>query len=164
MLIAMAFLSIPLVRHRYGATATASAEAELSRQGIPTAVLKDNKLSFDASGHETAVPAAIALVMVILAVLNLAGHQWGQTLSWIFQSIVLAGNLVILYSQLTAAKSVRKAFERKGDPTLLRVDVRALLEAAENGFPRWVFPILQNARHAVVIAGSVLVLVAMSIA
>lgn len=161
LLIALAFLSIPLVRHRYGADAKAAAEAELRRQGVPVQVLADNKLSFDASGHETAVPATVALVMTALAVLNLTGNAWGETLSWVFQPIVLLGNLAILYSNLTAAKSVKAAFERKGDPMLQRIDVRALLKAAEDGFPTWVMPILQNIRHAVVMGGSILILVAL---
>jgi hypothetical protein len=163
LLIALAFLSIPLVRHRYGASAKVNAEAELERQGVPIAVLEENKLSFDASGHETIVPALVALVMTTLAVLNLSENHWGQALSWVFQPIVLCGNFLILYSQLTAAKSVKAAFARKGDPMLQRIDVRALLKAAENGFPTWVMPILQNIRHTVVIAGSVLVLTVMII-
>jgi hypothetical protein len=163
-LVALAFLSIPFVRHRYGAASKAAAEAELVRQDIPVTVLADNNLKFDASGHETAVPATVAAIMVVLAGLNLAGSHWGQVLTWIFQSIVLAGNCLILYSQLTAAKSVRAAFKRKGDPMLARVDVPALLTAAESAFPRWVMPILQNIRHTVVFAGSILALVATIIA
>ncbi|MGW0810457.1 hypothetical protein [Nonomuraea sp. NPDC002799] len=164
LLIALAFLSIPLIRHRYGAQAKATAEAELRRQGVPTTVLAENKLSFDAGGHETAVPATVALVMAVLAVLNLAGNDWGQTLSWVFQPIVLIGNVLILHSQLTAVKSVETAFARKGDPMLQRIDVRAMLKAAEQGFPTWVMPVLQNIRHAVVFGGSVLVLVALIVA
>jgi len=164
LLIALAFVSIPLVRHRYGATATANAHAELRRQGVPVTVLADNKMNFDASGHETAAPVAVAAVMTTLAVLNLAANPWGQTLTLIFQSIVLAGNFLILYSQVTAAKSVAAAFARKDDPMLHRIDVKALLKAAESGFPTWVMPILQNIRHTVVIAGSVLVLVLAALA
>ena len=163
LLIALAFLSIPLVRHRYGGRAKAAAEGELQRQGVPVTVLAENKLSFDASGHETIVPATVALVMTALAVLNLAGNHWGQVLTWVFQPIVLVGNFLILYSQLTAAKSVRTAFERKGDPMLLRIDVRAMLKAAESAFPTWVMPGLQNVRHTLVIAGSVLILAALII-
>lgn len=138
LLIALAFVSIPLVRHRYGAGAKATAEAELERQGVPTAVLAENKISFDVSGHETAVPVIIAVVMTALAVLNFSGSSLGQLLTWIFQSIVLVGNGVILYSNLTAVESVRAAFAKKGDPVLQRVDVRARLKAAESGFPTWV--------------------------
>ncbi|WP_069165443.1 hypothetical protein [Nocardia altamirensis] len=161
LLIALAFVSIPLVRHRYGAAAKAAAEAELTRQGVRTSVLAENNMRFDAGGHETVVPVAVALVMTVLAVLNLAGNPWGATLSWIFQTIVLLGNVVILYSNLTAVKSVQAAFRRKSDPELHRIDVRALLTAAEGAFPRWVMPYLQNARHAIVFGSSLLVLIAL---
>ncbi|GGP07940.1 hypothetical protein LDL08_21240 [Nonomuraea glycinis] len=163
-LIALAFVSIPLVRHRYGSDAKRNAEAELTRQGVPVTVLAENKLSFDAGGHETAAPVTVAVVMTILAALNLLGEPWGQVLTWIFQPIVLLGNALILYSQLTAVRSVESAFARKGDPTLQRIDVTALLKAAESGFPRWVLPTLQNIRHTVVFAGSALALTAAIIA
>ncbi|WP_214327034.1 hypothetical protein [Nonomuraea sediminis] len=157
-LIALAFVSIPVVRHRYGPQAKAAAEGELRRQGIPVTVLEENKIRFDAGGHETAVPATVAVVMVTLAVLNLAGAGLGVTLSWVFQPIVLLGNLLIIYSNLTAVKSVETAFRRKNDPVLARIDVRAFLKAAERGFPTWVMPGLQNVRHVVVLGGSLLVL------
>jgi hypothetical protein len=97
-------------------------------------------------------------------VLNLAGNEWGQTLTWVLQPLVLVGNGLILYSQLTAAKSVRAAFKRKGDPTLLRIDVPALLTAGGSVFPHWVMPTMQNIRHAVVFAGSALALTAAIVA
>jgi hypothetical protein len=162
-LVAVAFVSIPIVRARHGNSAKVNAEAELTRQGVPVTVLQDNNLSFDASGHETAAPVSVAAVMVILAGLNLSGSHWGQVLTWIFQSIVLAGNVLILYSQLTAVKAVKAAFARNGDPMLDRIDVPALLRAAESGFPSWV-PVLQNTRHTVVFAASALALVATIIA
>lgn len=160
LLIALAFLSIPVVRHRYGPTANAAAEAELARQGVPRTVLNENKLTIDASGHETAAPATVAAVMVLLAGLSLAGSSWGQVLTWVVQPLVLAGNGLIVYSQLTAAKSVQAAFRRKGDPMLARIDVPALLKAIERGFPRWVMPTLTNIRNTVVFAGSALALAA----
>ena len=158
LLIALAFVSIPLVRARYGVRALAATESELDRQGVPRAVLAENKIHFDADGHETVVPVGVALVMAILAVLNLSGNSWGESLSWILQPIVLAGNLLILYSNLTAEKSVRAHFAKTGDITLQRIDVKAMLTAAEKAFPSWVLPGLQNVRHAVVMAGSIAVL------
>jgi hypothetical protein len=163
LLIALAFVSIPVVRHRFGSSAKVNAEAELNRQGVPVAVLRENNLNFDASGHETAAPVSVAAVMVILAGLNLSGSHWGPTLTWVFQTIVLIGNALILHSQLTAVKSVKAAFARKGDPVLQRIDVPALLKAAEKGFPSWT-PLLQNTRHTVVFAGSILALAATIIA
>ncbi|WP_049563705.1 hypothetical protein [Nonomuraea sp. SBT364] len=162
LLVAGAFVSIPMVRHRYGATAMSSAQAELQRQGVRTTVLQENGMRFDAGGHETAVPATVAAVMVAVAGLNLSGHDWAPILTWIFQSLVLAGNCVIIYSQLTAEKSVRAAFLRKGDPMLAKVDVAALLKAAEDGFPAWTWT-LQNVRHVVVFGASVLSLVLLAL-
>ncbi len=161
LLIAAAFVSIPLVRHRYGAAAKAAAEAELNRQGVRPGVLAEHGMRFDAGGHETWAPLSIALVMVALAGLNLASVPWGQTLTWICQVLVVIVNIVILYSNLTAAKSIEHAFAKTGDPELARIDARRFLAAAENAFPRWVMPWLQNARHAIVFGGSILVLVAL---
>ncbi|MEU2255921.1 hypothetical protein ABZ540_22390 [Nocardia xishanensis] len=161
LLIAAAFLSIPLVRHRYGAAAKAAAEAELNRQGVRSGVLAEHGMRFDAGGHETWAPLSIALVMAGLAGLDLASIPWGQTLTWICQALVLIVNAVILYSNLTAAKSIEHAFAKTGDPELARIDVRRFLAAAEGAFPRWVMPWLQNARHAIVFGGSILVFVAL---
>ncbi|MFJ5549814.1 hypothetical protein [Streptomyces sp. NPDC093225] len=152
-LVAAAFLSIPLVRSRYGATATARAEAELDRQGVRRTVLAENGMRFDAGGHETWAPVTIATAAAASGVLTLAGVSWAGTAAWIVGAVILAVNVVILYSNLTAAQSVRSAFARKNDPALARIDVPALLKAAESGFPAWVW-ILQKARHVVVFAGA----------
>ncbi|MEV0298134.1 hypothetical protein [Nocardia sp. NPDC050710] len=160
-LIALAFISIPIVRHRYGKAAEAAAHAELTRQGVRPEVLAENGMRFDAGGHETWAPVGIASVMTALAALNLAGNEGGVTLSWIFQILVLLANGVILYSNLTAATSITAAFAKKGDPELARIDVKRFLDAAEGAFPRWVMPYLQNARHAIVFGGSLLVLIAL---
>ncbi|MFE5613731.1 hypothetical protein [Streptomyces sp. NPDC056524] len=162
LLIALAFVSIPIVRHRFGPAATTAAEAELSRQGIRPAVLAENDLRFDASGHETWAPVSVAAIMTAVAALNFAGHGWGGTLTWIFQVLVVLGNALILYSNLTAVSAVSTAFRRKGDPELARVDVPAFLKAAENAFPGWV-RIQQNIRHAIVFGGSALAIVAVSL-
>ncbi|MFI9581940.1 hypothetical protein ACIHCQ_08860 [Streptomyces sp. NPDC052236] len=163
LLIALAFLSIPMVRSRYGAQAQVAAEAELDRQGVPSTVLAENKIRFDAGGHETLVPASVALIMVAVAVLNLPGSSWGELLSWIVQPLILCGNLLILHSQVNAVKSVTAHFVKTGDATLRRIDVKALLVAAEKAFPAWVLPGLQNVRHTVVMAGSIAVLILMGL-
>ncbi|MDF2710502.1 MAG: hypothetical protein K0R62_6154 [Nonomuraea muscovyensis] len=71
-LVALAFVSIPLVRSRHGSTAMARAPAEPARQGVPTDVLAENGMRFDAGGHETWAPVSIAGIMVALAGLNLS--------------------------------------------------------------------------------------------
>lgn len=163
LLVATAFVSIPLVRHRYGTTAMAGAQAELTRQGVRATVLAENGMRFDAGGHETWAPVSIAAVMAATAAVNLFDGSWAEPLTWVLQSIVLLVNCVILYSQLTATKSVQAAFARKGDPMLARVDVPALLKAAEDGFPSWTWT-LQNVRHAVVFGASILALAATAVA
>jgi len=161
--IALAFVSIPVIRARWGAAAQSAAEAELTRQGVPTTVLAENKLRFDAGGHETAAPASIAAVLVALAALNLFGSPLGETLTWIVQPLIILINGAILYSQLTAVRAVESAFAKKGDPMLLRIDVPAFLTAAEKAFPSWVFPSAQNVRHVIAFAGSAAVLVLLAI-
>ncbi|MER6201160.1 hypothetical protein ABT234_27810 [Streptomyces sp. NPDC001586] len=154
LLIALAFLSIPLVRSRYGARAQAAVEAELGRQGVRTTVMAENGMRLDAGGHETWAPVGIAVSLAVPAVLSLAGNSWGETLSWVVQPLVILVNCVILYSNLIAVPSVTAAFAKSDDAELRRIDVKSMLAAAEKGFPRWVMPYLQNLRHAVVFAGS----------
>jgi hypothetical protein len=74
---------------------------------------------------------------------------------------VLLLDATILYSQVNAAKSVRAYFAKTGDETLQRNDVEA---ASEKGFPAWVFPRLQNVRHAIAFAGSIIVLLLLALA
>lgn len=162
LLVAAAFVSIPLVRHRYGATATATAHAELDRQGVRPAVLAENGMRFDAGGHETAVPVTVAAIMVALAALNLSGAGLAHPLTWIFQTLVILGNVAIVYSNATAASSVRAAFARKNDPDLRRIDIPALLKAAEDGFPVWTWT-LQKARHIVVFGASAAALLTLAL-
>ncbi|OEJ28587.1 hypothetical protein AS594_33050 [Streptomyces agglomeratus] len=162
-LVAAAFVSIPVLRHRFGAVAKAAAVTELRRQGVRPAVLEENKLRFDASGHEWWAPGSFAAASLAAAALNLAGSPLGTTLTWIFSSIAFVANVLILQSQLGAVKSVRDAFRRKGDPELLNIDVPAFLNAAEGAFPAWTRT-LQNARHTVVFAGSALALTAAALA
>ncbi|MFE2017335.1 hypothetical protein ACFW9O_04665 [Streptomyces sp. NPDC059499] len=162
LLVAAAFVSIPVVRHRFGPAAKAAAVTELRRQGVRPEVLEENKLRFDAGGHETAAPVAVAAVMIATAGLNLAGADLAQLLTWIFSSAVLLMNAVIVYSNLTAVRSVEAAFRRKGDPELARVEVAPFLRAAENAFPGWVRA-QTYVRNTVVFAGSAVALIAVSV-
>ncbi|MGW1158605.1 hypothetical protein ACWD48_10330 [Streptomyces sp. NPDC002519] len=162
LLVAIAFISIPVVRHRFGPAAKAAAVAELRHQNVRPEVLEENKLRFDASGHETAAPATVAVVMIGTAALNFAGAALAQPLTWVFSSLVLLMNAGIVYSNLTAVKSVEAAFRRKGDPELARVEVAPFLQAAEDAFPRWVRA-QTYLRNSVVFAGSAVALLAVSL-
>ncbi|MEV4671505.1 MULTISPECIES: hypothetical protein [Actinomadura] len=163
LLVAAAFVSIPLVRHRYGPAAKAAAVTELRRQNVRPEVLEENKLRFDAGGHETAAPATVAAIMIVIAALNITGTGPAQPLTWIFSSLVILMNAGIVYSNLTAVKSVQAAFRRKGDPELARIEVAPFLQAAENAFPSWVRA-QTYIRNTVVFAGSAIALAAVSVA
>ncbi|MFJ7159175.1 hypothetical protein ACIQUQ_30095 [Streptomyces sp. NPDC101118] len=125
-------------------------------------MLEENGLRFDAGGHETWAPVAVATVMTAVAALNLAQSSWAPTLTWIFQIAVILMNVLIVHSNLTAVRSVQTAFRRKNDPELARVDVAAFLRAAERAFPSWV-QLLQKARHTVVFGASALALTAVAL-
>ncbi|MFD0891895.1 hypothetical protein ACFQ08_45700, partial [Streptosporangium algeriense] len=163
LLVAVAFVSIPVVRHRYGPAAKAAAVAELRRQNVRPEVLEENKLRFDAGGHETAAPVTVAAVMVGAAALNLAAAAAAPLMTWIFSSLVIVMNAAIVYSNLTAVRSVEAAFRRKGDPELARVEVAPFLKAAEDAFPRWVRA-QTWLRNTTVFAGSAIALLAVSLA
>ncbi|WP_280330265.1 hypothetical protein [Nocardia wallacei] len=160
---ATAFVSMPIVRNRYGAAAMAQAEAELARQGVRTTALRENGLRFDASGHEWWAPGGIAVLLVLTAGLTLAGFGWMRPVNWVVLTLLFLGNCVIVYSNLTAVRSVRAAFGRKNDPELARVDVPALLRIAESGFPRWTWT-LQTVRNTVVFGGALLGLAVLAFA
>lgn len=126
-------------------------------------MLEENKLRFDAGGHETAAPATVAAIMTATAALNLAGNDLAQLMTWIFSSLVILLNAGIVYSNLTVVKSVQAAFHRKGDPELARVEVAPFLKAAQDAFPRWVRA-QTYLRNTVVFAGSAIALLAVSLA
>ncbi|WP_280421665.1 hypothetical protein [Nocardia carnea] len=160
---AAAFVSMPIVRHRYGTAAMVGAEAELARQGVRTTALRENGMRFDASGHEWWAPGGVATLLVLMAGLNLAGFDWMRPVNWVVMSLLLLGNSVIVYSNLTAVQSVQAAFRRKNDPELARIDVPTLLEVAESGFPSWIWT-LQKARNTAVFTGAALGLFLLGIA
>jgi hypothetical protein len=162
LVIAAAFVSMPIVRDRYGAAAMAAAESELAGQGVRTTALTENGMRFDASGHESAAPLSIAAIMIALAGVNLADPAVARPLNWVLLTLVLLTNTVIVYSNHTAVSSVRAAFRRKGDPELIRVDIPALLAAAEAGFPAWTWT-LQTLRNIAVFGGSVVGLAALAL-
>ncbi|MFH8760361.1 hypothetical protein [Streptomyces atroolivaceus] len=160
--VAAAFVSIPIVRHRFGPAAKAAAEAELRCQNVRPEVLEENNLRFDAGGHETVAPVAVAAVMTAVAAVNFAGAAPAQVLTWIFSSLVLLMNAVIVYSNLAAVRSVEAAFRRKEDPELARVEVQPFLQAAEDAFPRWVRA-QTYLRNTVVFGGSTVALIAVTL-
>src|SRR5262245_49435115 len=82
LLLAVSFLIHPIVVLMYGVDAQAAAEAEVERQGFPPDILARNGVSFDKSAGVIVLAVGIAVVLAILAVLNLAGNRTGRILTW----------------------------------------------------------------------------------
>jgi hypothetical protein len=156
------FLLSIIVVWRYGADAQAAAEAELTRQSLPASVLADHGVSFGSNTAEIPIPAAIILVLVVLALLNLAGIRVGRILSWIFHPILLVAGIVIIPGQVFTASLLESSFRTSGDAVLQRIDVPALVGAAQRAMPGWL-PYVDGAKLVLTTLGSVLVIVLLTV-
>jgi hypothetical protein len=157
LLIGLAFLSIPIIGLVYGSDTQAAVDAEVVRQGHDAAVLANNNIHFDENGAAIAVPVVIAVIMAVLAVLNLKGKRSGLIASRIIQPLVLLFNFVILASQAGVAETLKMIFEKTGDAALQSLNIQKLLDAANSAYPDWL-PALVDVRNVVVVAGSLLVI------
>ncbi|WIX98395.1 hypothetical protein QRX60_30545 [Amycolatopsis mongoliensis] len=157
-LTAVPFLLSIIVVRAVGAEAQAAAEAELSRQGLPPSLLAGHGVSFGSDTAETPLPGAIIVVLVALALLNLAGRRAGQVLSWVFHPLLAVAGALIVPAQLFTATFLAASFRDSGDPLLQRVDVPRLVDAARQAFPGWL-PVVDGAKLVFTTAGSVLVIV-----
>jgi hypothetical protein len=154
-LIALAFLTVPLLGLIYGTDVQAAAEAEVVRQGQPAAVLTDNGLDFAEVGVALLVPLLAALAMGALGLSIRAGKRPAQILSWIAMPLVLLGNIAIMASNASAAQTLQTVFAQSTDERLHRLDARAVLDAAGAAYPDWL-PYLTHTRNAVVLLGALL--------
>ncbi|MFI6601755.1 hypothetical protein ACIBHX_36375 [Nonomuraea sp. NPDC050536] len=137
----------------YGAGAERAAEAEVVRQGFPAGILAENGVSF---GGSEGLAIVLALILVVLALLNLAGKRIGPILSWIFQPVLLVMGVVIIPSQLFTEKLLAQV------PAFARLDVHALVEAASGVMPGWL-PYATVAKLVLTTAGSVAVIVLLAL-
>jgi len=162
LLLAATFVIMPTAACRYGTSAQVAAEADVARQGFPAGILAQHKVSFAERGIDTVLPLAIAVFLAALAWLNLAGTGAGQTLSWIFQPLVLFGGGIVTAGQVFAVRYLESAFRKSGDAALQRIDVKAFVDAALDVFPRW-FRYLVVARFVLTTAGSALVIILLAV-
>jgi hypothetical protein len=79
LLIAVLFVSVPLIGVIWSADVQAAAEAEAARQGSSAGVLAEHGISFAERGLAIAIPVAVAGIVVVLALLNLAGKRTGES-------------------------------------------------------------------------------------
>jgi hypothetical protein len=161
--LAATFLLIPIIASRYGTRAQRAAEAEVVKQGFPPEVLAQHRVRFAESGVETLLPFAIALCLVALAALNLAGSDAGRIASWIFQPLLFVAGSFITAGQVFTVRYIESAFKKSGDATLQRINVRAFVDAARQAFPAWL-PYLIVVRFVLVTVGSLLVIILLAVA
>lgn len=137
-----------------GSDAERAAEAEVVRQGFPAGILAENGISF--AGSE-GLAVVLVVILVALALLNLAGRRIGSILSWIFQPVLLVMGVVIIPGQLFTEKLLARV------PAFARLDVHALVEAASGAMPGWL-PYVNVAKLVLTTAGSVAVIVLLALA
>lgn len=160
--LAASFLIMATAAHVYGGAAQRAAEAEVAREGFPACVLRQLGINFEERGVELVLPIAIALCLLALASLNLAGDAVGRTLSWIVQPIVLVGAGIVTARQVFTVRFLESAFKRSGDAALERLNVRTFVDAALGAFPRG-FYYLVVTRFVLSTLGSGLVIVLLAL-
>jgi hypothetical protein len=163
LLLAATFLIMPTVAFLYGARAQAAAEAEVVRQGVPADVLARNHVNFGEGAAGLVVAVAIALGLVALAALNLAGNPAGRIGSWILQPLLLVAGALILSRQVFTARFLTAAFRSSGDAALAGINVKAFVDAATDAYPAW-FPYVVGARFGLATLGSLLIIVLLAVA
>ena len=161
-LLAATFVIIPVVGTRYGAGAQRAAETAVVRQGFPATLLTERRINFGASRASVVLAIAIGLCFATLASLNLAGNGAGQTLSWIFQPIILVLGCVIMPGEVFVARFIESAFTKSDDPALRNINVKAFVDAAVTAFPGW-FQYVIAARFALATLGSLVVIVLLAV-
>jgi hypothetical protein len=162
LLLAATFVIMPTLAFLYGARAQAAAEAQVARQGFPAAVLARNHVHFGEGAVGLLLAVAIALGLVVLAVLNLAGNPAGRIGSWILQPLLLIAGGLILSRQVFTARFLASAFRSSGDPTLAGIDVKAFVDAAAGAYPAG-FPYVVGARFVLATPGSLLIIVLLAV-
>jgi hypothetical protein len=157
LIIAATFVVIPVVGYLFGARAQRAAEAEVEAQGYPPGLLAERGVKFNEGPVDILLPVAIALSLIALASLNLAGRGVGRTLSLVVQPILLVAGGLVTAGQVFTVRYIESAFRRAADPTLQGISVRAFVEAARDAFPAWL-PYLVAARFVLLTVGSVIVI------
>ena len=156
------FLVMAFVAYRSGSAAQAAAEAEVVRQGLPADLLERGRVNFRETGVGLLFPLAIALVLAVLASLNLAGNPGARVTTWVFQFLLFVLGGYITSRQVFAVRFIRSAFDKTGDEDLARVDVEKLIEKAMGVFPAWV-RVVVAVRLTLVTAGSVAIVVLLAL-
>jgi hypothetical protein len=124
--------------------------------------LTQNNVRFKEEGIQFALPIAIVLTLVALALLNLARNRSGRILSWIFHPIMFIGGGYIIAGQVFTAQFLESAFKNSGNATLENINVQAVVDAAAQAFPTWL-PYLLDAKFALATLGSLLIIILLAV-
>jgi hypothetical protein len=131
-------------------------------QGFPADVLARNNVNFGEGAVGLVLAVAIALGLVALAVLYLAGNPVGRIGSWIVQPLLLIAGILIMSGQVFTARFLASAFKSSGDATLAGINVKAFVDAATGAYPAW-FPYVVTARFVLATLGSLLVSILLAV-
>jgi hypothetical protein len=153
--LAVTFLVIPIFAYHCGTDAQRAADAAARAQGCAAGVLGRHGVRFDERGAEMVLPIGIAAALAALAALNATGSDAGQPLSLVFQPILFVAGGAVTAGQVFPVRSTRLllAKAKADDAALRRLDVAAVIAAAQNAFPWWIRPLIM-ARFLLVTAGS----------
>jgi hypothetical protein len=119
-------------------------------------------VKFNERGVDMLLPVGIAIVLVALASLKLAGIGTGRILTWIFYSVFLVIGGFVTAGQVFAVRQLKSAFKRSHDATLQAIYVEKFVDAAMRAFPNW-FRHLVVTRFLLTTVGSVLVIVLLAL-
>ncbi|WP_280432015.1 hypothetical protein [Nocardia brasiliensis] len=140
LLLAAMFVAMLVVYRTAGSRAQRAAEAETARQGVQPEVLGEHGVRLEEDRWGFVVGYAIAAVLTVLAVLNLAGSEIGRVATWIVQPLVLIGVGYVTTIQVFAVPLTTSAFAKLDDPRARNLDIRAVLLAAVATLPSWYRP------------------------
>jgi hypothetical protein len=161
-LVALAWLSIPVVGLVYGSDVQAAGDAELVRQGLPADTLTRNGIPLGEAGGAIMIPAAIAAVLTVLAVLVFKGSRIGRIASFVVMPLVLLANAAVLASNASVVPTVEAVLRASADPAAHAVDVPAVLAAVGAAYPDWL-PGLEGVRLVALTGGCVLAVVLLAL-
>ncbi len=159
LLLAAVFLESVIVGVAFGPAAQRAAEAELLRQGIAPALLTGENLRFDEGVAGTVPALIIAVILIVLAVLNLRGLRIGRLLSWILQPLLVIAGAILVSGQVFLEPGLESALAGAG---IGGVDVSALVAAASSQFPPW-HPVVAWAKLILITVGQLVTIVLLAL-
>jgi len=156
-LLALAFIIIPIVGQKYGERAQKAAEKSVADQGFDSGILLKSSVKMTESKLEMLLPFAFAVAYVIVAVISITGSHLNHMLLWIVEGFTLIVVGAVTAQQVFVASFLERAFKKAKDERLHEINVKQFITAAQAEFPSWLHG-LQVMRFVLATAGSLVVL------